>query len=87
MLVELRTLYLQQMPLAGFSAYAGVTPYIQEYIRFKCVCVELLTAWSHFWVEGTIDWGAFSGSVSADAYAVSCDMRADLASIALSLSG
>ena len=87
LLVELRTLYLQQMPLAGFSAYAGVTPYIQEYIRFKCVCVELLTAWSHFWVEGTIDWGAFSGSVSADAYAVSCDMRADLASIALSLSG
>ena len=84
LLSRIRALYLRQTPLAGFSPYAGFTPYIQEFIRFKYVCSELLDAWSEFWADGSIDWVAFSQSTSTREYAVSCDMRTDLAALAMS---
>ena len=86
LLRSVRDEYLVRMPLVfGDTTRSGFEPYVQEYIRYKCVCGELLTAYLSFEVGGAVDWAAFAASVSPDPYAASVGMRLGLATVAQDL--
>ena len=88
LLCTIRDLYIERTPLSeSFMGCSGFDPYVQEFVRYKCVCEELLLAWTHFWrvEESVIDWDAFSQSMSDDSYAEGCGMRARLAAFGAAL--
>ena len=65
---------------------SGFEPYVQEYVRYKSVCSELLMAYLGFAPDGdAVDWAAFAASQSDDPYAASVGMRSDLAAVAQDL--
>tara|TARA_B110000046_G_C12832948_1_gene330194 strand:- start:199 stop:690 length:492 start_codon:yes stop_codon:yes gene_type:complete len=86
LLRAVRTHYLTEHPLADAgSKTAGFQPYIEGFLRYKCVCGELLVAWLSHRQNGVVDWQSFAESTSEDTYAAAVDMRQDLAAIGLSL--
>ena len=82
LLRSVRDEYLVCQPLAfGDTTRSGFVPYVQEYVRYKCVCGELLAAYLGFAAD-EVDWVAFAESQSSDPYAQSVGMRASLAAVA-----
>ena len=91
-LQAVRQAYLAQNPLQtggsfGRGRLEAFTPFIQEYLRFKSVCGELLVAYLEFWDSDScaVDWMAFGSSASCDSYAESIRMRTTLAAIAVAV--